>query len=91
MITRAEAEQIAAQVAGPAAQGDGRGWTLVEFDAGWLIRPASLDDPALRGGGVQVVEQESGRVMRFPSSVSPDRILAHYDQVVHRGFPVDRT
>ena len=90
MITRAEAEQIAAEVAGPAPEGNTPGWTLVEFPAGWLIRPASLDNPGLRGAGVQVIERDSGRVMRFPSSISPDRILTHYDQVAHRGLPVAR-
>jgi hypothetical protein len=90
MITKAEAERIATEVVGPASAGDGRGWKLVEFDAGWLIRQDWMDDHSVRGGGVRVVERESGRVMRFPSFVSPDNILTDYDQVVGDGFPVAR-
>ncbi len=88
MITRAEAERIATEVVGSATASDGRGWKLVEFDAGWLIRQDWMDDHSMRGGGVRVVEKESGRVMRFPSFVSPDSILSEYDQVVGDGFPV---
>ena len=36
-----------------------------------------------------VVERESGRVMRFPSYVPPDRILEEYDEVVADDFPED--
>jgi hypothetical protein len=90
MITKTEAERIATEVVGSASAGDGRGWTLVEFDAGWLIRQDWMDDHSMRGGGVRVVEKESGRVMRFPSFVSPSRILAEYDQVVGDGFAVAR-
>jgi hypothetical protein len=92
MITKAEAERIATELLGPATAGDGRGWRLVEFDAGWLIWRDSMDnnDGSRRGGGVRVVERESGRVMRFPSAVSVDRILAEYDKVVGFGFAVDR-
>jgi hypothetical protein len=90
MITKAEAERIATDVVGPASASDGRGWKLVEFDAGWLIRQDWMDDHSMRGGGVRVVEKESGRVMRFPSFVSPNRILTEYDQVVGDGFAVVR-
>jgi hypothetical protein len=91
MITKAEAERIATEVVGPASASEGRGWKLIEFDAGWLIRQDWMDDRSLRGGGVRVVERDSGRVMRFPSFVPPDRILTEYDQVVGDGFPVNRT
>jgi len=91
MITKAEAERIATEVVGPASASEGCGWKLIEFDAGWLIRQDWMDDRSLRGGGVRVVERDSGRVMRFPSFVPPDRILTEYDQVVGDGFPVDRT
>jgi hypothetical protein len=90
MITKAEAERIATDVVGPATASDGRGWRLVEFDAGWLIRQDWMDDHSRRGGGVRVVERESGRVMRFPSYVDPDSILTEYDRVVRDGFAVDR-
>jgi hypothetical protein len=92
MITKAEAERIATELLGPATVGDGRGWRLVEFDAGWLIWRDWMDnnDGSRRGAGVRVVERESGRVMRFPSSVGPDSILTEYDRVVGDGFAVDR-
>jgi len=34
---------------------------------------------------VRVIERESGRVMRFPSSVPPRRILIGYAQVADKG------
>jgi hypothetical protein len=90
MITKAEAGRIATEVVGPATAGDGRGWRLVEFDAGWLIRQDWFDDHSRRGGAPFVVERESGRVMHFPSAVSVDRILTEYDRVVGDGFPYPR-
>jgi len=82
MITAEQAERIAGQVTG---RPRGSGWELVEFDAGWLIRESSADDATRRGAAVRVIERESGRVMRFPSSVPPRRILTQYAQVVDRG------
>lgn len=79
MITKEQAEQIAGQVTG---RSDG-GWELEEFDDGWLIREGV--DPAMRGGVMRVVERDSGRVMRFPSSISSRRILNEYARVVDRG------
>jgi hypothetical protein len=92
MITKAEAERIATDVVGPATAGNGRGWKLVEFDAGWLIRQDWMDDhdQPTRGGAVCVVERESGRAMHFPAYVDPDIILTDYDQVVGDGFADDR-
>jgi hypothetical protein len=90
MITKAEAERIATEVVGPASAGDGRGWRLVEFDAGWLIRQDWLGDHSRRGGAPCVVERRSGRVMQFPSSVDLGSILTEYDQVVGDGFPYPR-
>jgi hypothetical protein len=92
MITKAEAEQIATGVIGPATAGDGYGWRLVEFDAGWLIWMNWMDnnDGSRRGGSANVVERESGRVMGFMSSVSVDSILTEYDRVVGDGFPYPR-
>jgi hypothetical protein len=89
MITEADAERIATEIMGPASAPDGRGWRLIEFDAGWLIRPDSWDGPPMRGGEVRVVERAGGRVIGFASWVSPERILTAYDQVVGDGF-VDR-
>jgi hypothetical protein len=81
MITKEQAEQIASQVTG---RQDGS-WELVEFDDGWLIRESSASDRSLRGGVTRVIERDSGRVVRFPSSVSPRRIVNEYAQVVDRG------
>lgn len=81
MITQEQAEQIAGQITD---RQDGS-WELVEFDAGWLIRESSAGDPSLRGGAARVIERDSGRVVRFPSSVPPRRILTEYAQVVDRG------
>jgi hypothetical protein len=85
MITQQQAERIAGEITGRAQDSGDRGWDLVEFDAGWLIRTSSLSDRSLRGAAVRVIERESGRVMRFPSSVPPDRILTEYAQVVEQG------
>lgn len=89
MITQQQAELIAGQITGRARDGGGQGWELVEFDAGWLIREGSASDASLRGGALRVIERESGRVMRFPSSVPPTRILTEYAQVVERGRAED--
>jgi hypothetical protein len=82
MITREQAEGIAAQIM---RQMQDRTWELVEFDAGWLIRDSTASDPDMAGAAVRVIERESGRVIRFPSSVPPGRILSEYAQVVERG------
>jgi hypothetical protein len=55
MITRDEAQQVAAEAACPPDARDG--WALAEFSAGWLDRPGN------RGGTLLVVERVSGRVM----------------------------
>lgn len=85
MITRDQAESIAAQLSGAPAGDPDNGWDLREFDAGWLILNHATKD--LRGAAFHVVERESGRVMCFPSYVPPDRILEEYDEVVADGFP----
>jgi hypothetical protein len=84
VITRDRAEQIAAEVlaSSPAAE---RGWELIEFGSGWLIKEAPANDPDYLGAAVRVVERDSGRVMRFPSSVPPDRIIREYIRVAPRG------
>jgi hypothetical protein len=87
MITREQAEQIAAQLVGAPASDPDNGWDLEEFDAGWLVlKHASRN---LYGARSLVVERESGRVMRFASYVPPGRILEEYEEVVGDGFPVD--
>jgi hypothetical protein len=87
MISHEQAERIAAQFVGAPASDPHNGWDMEEFDAGWLVLKHATRN--LRGGGSYVVERESGRVLHFPSYVSPGRILEEYDQVVDRGFPED--
>lgn len=81
MITKEQAEQIASRVTG---RQDGS-WELVEFDEGWLIRESSALDRSMLGAATRVIERGSGRVVQFPSSVPPSRILTEYAQVVDRG------
>jgi len=85
MITRNQAEHIAAQLVGAPADDPVNGWALQEFDAGWLIQEHARAN--LRGAASRVVERASGRVMCFPSYIPPGRILEEYDQVVADGFP----
>ena len=88
MITSDEAERIATEVIGPATAADGQGWRLEEFDAGWLVREDWMSETPVRGGSFCVVERATGRVLSFPSSISPARIMTEYDQVVDRGSQV---
>jgi hypothetical protein len=91
MIDSTEAERIATEIMGPASAPGGRGWRLIEFDAGWVIRSAKLDGPEIWfGGGHRVVERASGRVVRFGSLVALDSILKDYDRVVDEGLVEDR-
>ena len=84
MITSDEAQRIATQVIGPATAADGQGWHLEEFDAGWLVREDWMGEAPVRGGSFCVVERATGRVLSFPLSISPTRIMTEYDQVVDR-------
>ena len=86
MISREQAETIAGQVMGEVP---GRIWELVEFDAGWLIRVTFTDGEQRRGGSTRVVERESGRIMRFPSSVPPKLLLHDYASALDRGQAED--
>jgi len=85
MITRDEAERIAAQVMGASPADAGQGWELVEFDEGWLIKGTRQPGDIAWGGVARVVERADGVVRRFPSSVPPQRILTQYDKVASRG------
>jgi len=85
MITREQAEEIASRVVRTKPEDSPGTWKLVEFDAGWLIEVPAMFDRSLRGGATCVIERATGRVMRFPSSVPPDRILSEYDDVVSDG------
>ena len=85
MITQDQAAAIAFHVCGAPPSDPKRGWDLTEFDAGWLITERAK---AARGdGGTRVIERDSGRVMSFPSSVPPSRIMADYQAVLKDGMP----
>ena len=84
MITTDEAHRIATEVIGPPTAADGHGWHLEEFDAGWLVREDWMGEESVRGGSFCVVDRATGRVLSFPSSISPTRITTEYHQVVDR-------
>jgi hypothetical protein len=81
MITSDDAHRVAPEAIGPAAAADGQGWQLEEFDAGWFIREDWMSEKSVRGGSFCVVERATGRVLAFPTSISPVRIMTEYDQV----------
>ena len=84
MITSDEAQRIATEVIGPATAADGEGWHLEEFDVGWFVREDWMSGESVRGGSFCVIEKAAGRVLAFPSSISPTRIKTEYAQVVDR-------
>jgi hypothetical protein len=84
VITSDEAQRIATEVIGPATAADGQGWHLQEFDAGWLVREDWMGEESVRGGSFCILERATGRVLSFPSSISPSRIMTEYHQVVDR-------
>ena len=77
MINRDDAERIAGEMTGAPSDDVERGWELTEFSAGWYV--IEYAKRGRRGGVSRVIERESGRVMRFPSFVPPDRIIEEYD------------
>jgi hypothetical protein len=85
LITREQAEAIAAGVCGAPAQDAERGWELREFDAGWLISERA--GGGRRGGAARVIERDTGLVMRFPSGIPPTLIMEEYAQVREDGHP----
>ena len=86
MITQDQAAAIAFHVCGAPPGDPRRGWDLTEFDVGWLITGRAR--PGRAGGATRVIERESGRVVTFPASVPPSRILADYDEVRGSGSAV---
>jgi hypothetical protein len=88
MINRDDAERIAGEMTGAPSDDLERGWELTEFSAGWYV--IEYAKRGRRGGVSRVIERESGRVMRFPSFVPPDRIIEEYDQVLAEGRPDER-
>ena len=88
MITQDQAAAIAFHVCGAPPSDPKRGWDLTEFDAGWLITDRAV--AGRRADATRVIERESGRVMSFPSTVPPARIMADYDEVLGDGTPEER-
>lgn len=86
MVTEEQAVDIARRLLGRPPDDASGPWHLNEFDGGWLVSEqlASRQDQ-YRGAATRVVERDTGRVVRFPSSVPPGRILEDYSRVEHRG------
>jgi hypothetical protein len=85
MIDQQGAERIAGEVLGRPPTDAHRPWSLREFDSGWLIHEEIPHREDFRGAAVRVIERATGRVMRFPSSVPPGRIMKSYETVRARG------
>jgi hypothetical protein len=85
LITQDQAAAIALHVCGAPPNDPRRGWDLTEFDIGWLITERA--QTSRRAGATRVIERESGRVMRFPSSVPESRILADCQKVLEDVMP----
>jgi hypothetical protein len=89
MITREQAESAVSNRFGPSQEDEQRNWELIEFSAGWLVLRNVAVDASRRGAAVHVIERESGRLMVFPSSVPPQRILDDYSAVLGSGHAED--
>jgi hypothetical protein len=89
MITREDAERIATSAQGRPAGDATQPWELVEFDHGWLIVEPPPPGGYPRGGASSVVERDAGRLIRFPSSISHERIRDEYLIVRERGHEVE--
>lgn len=87
MITQDEAARIAERVVGAPADDESQGWTLEEFDDGWLIHEKAI--VGIMGAGTRVVERASGRVMNFSSNVAARRIRTQYAKVLVDAFQED--
>jgi hypothetical protein len=83
VITQDQAAAIAFHVCGAPPGDPRRGWDLTEFDAGWLITERART--GRRDGATRVIERDSGRVMSFPASVPPSRIMADYNAALKDG------
>ena len=89
MITREQAESAVSNRFGPSQEDEQRNWELIEFSAGWLVLRNVAVDAGRRGAAMHVIERESGRLIAFPSSVPPQRILDDYSAVLGSGQAED--
>jgi hypothetical protein len=85
-ISQEQAAAIAFHVVGAPPGDPRRGWDLTEFDAGWLI----TERAARRAAPARVIERDTGRVLTFPPSIPPSRILDDYERVRPDGIPEER-
>jgi hypothetical protein len=85
VITEAEAEAIASRLLGRPPGDPERPWGLEEFTHGWLIREEPAAGELLIGPASLVVERDTGRVRRFPASVSAEHITGAYPAVRDHG------
>jgi hypothetical protein len=85
MITRDQAERIAAELTGIPPDTPRSGWELREFSAGWLLVEHAGE--GRRGSARRVIERETGRVLRFPSFIPPGRISGEYEAVAVHARP----
>jgi hypothetical protein len=88
MISEKDAERIAASVLGRQPDDDGRPWKLTQFDHGWLVLDVLPPSEPSRGGTTRVIERETGRMLRFPSSISRADIMGEYLEVRSWGHEV---
>jgi hypothetical protein len=86
MITQQQAESIAQGLLGRQAADADQPWGLLDFDHGWLIREEPPAGEELIGEAHRVIERETGRVVLFPSSVPPGRIMNDYSAIQDRGL-----
>jgi hypothetical protein len=86
MITRQQAESIAAQILRRPADAPGRSWSLLEFDEGWLVDEEPPPGEEIFGEASRVIERAGGRVLLFPSGVPPRRIMDDYAAVRDEGL-----
>lgn len=61
-------------------------WSLESFTQGWLLRRTPR--PGIIGDASYVIERESGRIVGFPSSYSPDLVRDEYPDLAAEGTEV---
>ncbi len=93
-ISEADAQRIAENIIGRPSDDASHPWDLIEFPEGWLIDESSTVGastekqlPARLGKVNRAIERDSGKVLRFPSSVPPMKICRDYLNVRPRGYP----
>lgn len=61
-------------------------WSLESFAHGWLLM--RIPQPDIIGDASYVIERESGRIVGFPSSYSPDLVRDEYPDLAEEGIEV---